>query len=461
MKNIYLFFMCCCLIGFSGCKKFIDVNDNPNQPTNVKEGLMLAPAQVLISSTLYAGNVSNVVLQYMQVMALNQVPPNVGTYLQFNVDMDADWINFYTRTMNNLVVLSKQAETNGNLNYSGISKILTAYTLGLTTDLWGDVPFSESFLGIANLKPKYDRQEEIYKQIQSLLDAGIADLSKNSGKTVGGDDFFYGGDVSKWTRLAYTLKARYYLHLTKAPGYNAAAQAQLALTALEKGMVSHDDDFKMAYSGAAGEENPWQQNFISASTIILASTVVEGFKTRNDPRLTKMVAPATATGLYTGRVIGTADIGPLESYSRPAAFYGAAGAVNYLLNYSEALFLKAEASLLVSGVAVAAPVYREAVISHMTQLGVSSLAYDTYLASRTLTADNALQLIIEEKGIAGYLSMESFVDWRRTGFPVLSPSLNSKTAIPRRVLYPQVELIANPQPQQGAKLTDRVWWDAN
>jgi len=32
-------------------------------------------------------------------------------------------------------------------------------------------------------------------------------------------------------------------------------------------------------------------------------------------------------------------------------------------------------------------------------------------------------------------------------------------SIPRRLLYPQVEKIANPQSEQTALLTDRVWWD--
>jgi len=292
------------------------------------------------------------------------------------------------------------------------------------------------------------------------LDAGIADIAKNSTTVPGSDDFFYAGDMSKWTKLAYTLKARYYLHLTKAPGYTAATQAQLALTALTNGMQSNDDDLKMTYTGAAGGENPWQQNFISASTMVLASTLVEGFKTRNDPRLTIMVAPATATGLYTGLDQGLSTIGQLENYSRPGSFYGATGASNYIVNYSEALFIKAEATLILSGYSSAQAIYQSAISSHMTKLGVRTANANTYIASRPLTNANAEQLIIEEKGIANFLSLENFTDFRRTGFPVLPAVKNALSAMPRRVLYPQVEIISNPQPQQSAKLTDRVWWDA-
>lgn len=451
--------MSCILISASGCKKYIDVNQNQNQPIDVAEAQILAPIELDISSSLHAGNVAVIVQEYMQVAALNQVAPNAGTYLMYNSDMDGDWTNLYVTCLNNLVTLNTKAVASGKTNYAGIAKILTAYCLGTGTDLWGDIPYSKAFGGTTNLVPTYDAQKDIYTQIQSLLDAGLADIAKNGTIAPGGDDYFYAGDMTKWTKLAYTLKARYYMHLTKAPGYTAAAQAQLALTALEKGMQSNDDDLKMTYPGAAGTENPWQQNFISASTIVLGATFVDGLKTRNDPRLGIMVAPALNTSLYTGLGQGLSTIGQLEDYSRPGSFYGATGANNYIVNYSEALFIKAEATLITSGYALAAPIYQSAVLSHMTKLGVSTTNANSYLANRVLTTGNAEQLIIEEKGIANFLSLENFTDYRRTGYPVLPAVPNALSAIPRRVLYPQVEITSNPQPQQTAKLTDRLWWD--
>lgn len=96
----------------------------------------------------------------------------------------------------------------------------------------------------------------------------------------------------------------------------------------------------------------------------------------------------------------------------------------------------------------------------MTKLGIAAGDITTYLATRgILTAGNALQLIIEEKVTANYLSIENFVDWRRTGFPTLTAVPNALSAIPRRLIYPQSEIIANPQTVQSAKLTDKLWWD--
>ncbi|SHE44153.1 SusD/RagB family nutrient-binding outer membrane lipoprotein [Pedobacter caeni] len=465
MKKIYLILTVISLMISSGCKKYIDVNEDPNRPINVTEPLMLAPIEMLISQNINAagdGNLSIVLQQYIQVIALNQVAPNFGTYLMYSQDMDGDWNNMYVRTLNNLALLKSKAAANGNANYSGIAKILTAYCIGTASDAWGDIPYSAAFAGKGNLTPVYDSQESVYKQINALLEEGIADITKQAGLKPGSDDYFYNGDMDKWKKLAYTLKARYLMHLTKAPGYNAATQAQLALTALSNGMTTNADDLKMVFVGTPGTENPWQQNFLPASTLVLANTFVDGFKTRNDPRLAKMIAPAKETGLYTGREAGLDEIGSLESYSIPANFYAAPNAFNYLLNYTEALFIKAEATLILSGATAAQPIYTEAVNAHMAKVGVSNSDANAYLSSRgNLTTANALRLIIEEKSISNFLNAENYTDWRRTGFPLLTKVKNALSEIPRRVLYPNTEIISNPQPQQNAKLTDRVWWDRN
>jgi len=251
------------------------------------------------------------------------------------------------------------------------------------------------------------------------------------------------------------------MHLTKAPGYTALAQANLALTALQNGMQSNDNDVKMAYSGGAGEQNPWFINFLPVSTLVLSSACVDTLVTRNDPRLPKLVAKAKETGLYNGRPIGSVNIsGSLDVYSLPGSASGATNSPVYVFNYSEALFLKAEATLIKSGYAAAEPVYQDAIKSHMSRLGIASGDADNYIAARgTLTAANALQRIMEEKKIANFLSIENFNDWRRTGFPLLTKVPNASSEIPRRLLYPQVEILSNPQGVQTAKLTDRVWWD--
>lgn len=464
--SLYILLFTLCVIQNTGCKKFIDVNNNPNNPLTVQEALILAPVELNISSVIAGGAGDNglaaiLVNHFMQNVALNQPVPNHGTYWIFNVDLDAPWRNFYIVTLNNLKAMTDKAIANGNYHYSGIGKILTAFCLGVATDYWGDIPYSEAFNGNDKLQPAYDSQENIYKTIQQLLDEGIADINKNAIIKPEEDDLFYKGNMDKWKRLAYTLKARYYMHLIKAPGYTALTQADLALTALQNGMIANSDDLKMEYSGGAGEESPWYMNTLPVQTLVLSSACVDTLVTRNDPRLSKLIAPAVQTGLYNGRPIGSVNIsGSLDVYSLAGPVHGEAGSFMYVFNYSEALFLKAEATLLKSGFAAAQPVYQSAIKSHMSKLGIDNNDVNDYLASRgTLTAANALQRIMEEKKIANFLSIENFNDWRRTGFPVLTKVPNALSDIPRRLLYPQLEITSNPQSLQNARLTDRVWWD--
>jgi len=46
MKNIFILVITALLFTISGCKKFIDVNDNPNVPTDVNEALILSPVEL-------------------------------------------------------------------------------------------------------------------------------------------------------------------------------------------------------------------------------------------------------------------------------------------------------------------------------------------------------------------------------------------------------------------------------
>lgn len=462
MKRSIIIILTLAVTAFAGCKKYLDVNQNPNRPSDVSESLLLAPLEAAISHYIAAGNASSLVNQWMQHCVPNQPLPNTANYLVTSSTFDDYWNSFYVVVLNNLYLLNRQANVNGNGMYAGVSKVLTAYTLGTATDLWGDIPYSESFDGTGNTTPVYDSQETIYNSIQSLLDSAILQLNEGKGVTPGTDDYYYNGDMSKWVKMAYTLKARYYMHLTKAPGHTATEQAGLALTALSSGMSSNEDDCSFKYTGTSNSSNPWYLHFYNTTTMILSSRYVDSLKSRNDPRLPYLVSKAKNTGLYTGNSIGS-GAAVLDDFSVAGSFYGGIGADVYILNAAEALFLKAEATLISTGYAAAQPIFRQAVAENILKLGIDTngTTAQTYLAAHgVLSAGTALQQIIEEKATANFFSTEIWVDWRRTGYPVLNLIANNNISeIPRRFLYPLNEVTANPRSIQSATLTDKVWWD--
>ncbi len=469
MKIIYYSIATLLLLSFGSCKKFLDVNQDPNNPTKVQESLILSPVELYTTTQIAAGYPAVTTAYWTQQLALNQESPNIDTYRITPTDVNNTWsFDLYPAIFYNLRTMINNADQKGSTSYSGVGKVLLAYNLAVCTDLWGDIPYSQAFQALNGTKPAYDSQESIYKVIQSTLDDAIAKLSTSSaGKAIGSDDLIYGGNLAAWKKFAYTLKARYYLRLSRAAGYNAATQADLALTALQNGFTSNADNASITYAGTAKAENPWYQNTLpGAGGVVLSSTLVNILKANNDPRLPILANPGSGND-YVGRMSGTAAATDPSVYATVGTFYGGyddngsgSAAPVFLATYAEALFLKAEATLYKLGAAAATPIYNNAIAAHMDMLKVAAADKATYLAAHaTLDPSVPLKTIIGEKYIADFLSLEVYNDWRRTGYPALSVVQNAfKPYIPQRFPYPSQEITSNPQPQQNIATSTKVWW---
>lgn len=470
------------LFGASACD-LAGLNDDPNNPIDVAEKLQLPALLANFSYEIIGGDPARTPTHWTQQLAYNGVQPSEDTYDVDESDVNNLWQYMsYTDVMKNARILDEQAAANGNFAYAGIAKVIFAWNLSVVTDLWGEVPFSEAF-DPDNPTPAYDDQEQVYQAVFSLLDGAIADFGKASPLAPGADDLLYGGDMGRWERLAYTLKARLLMHLTEAPGYDAATQAQKALDALANGFDSNADDADFDYADQPGSENPWYQWTIDGKWDTrnqLSAHYVGLLRSKDDPRLPVQARPVGAvdgSGVvqgfetddpqYVGHENGVEGIGA-SNVSSIGSYYSAPGASLSWLTYAEAKFIEAEATLILSGPQAAEPIYEEAIAASMTKLGVSAEERDAYIAARpALTAGNALEQIITEKYVANFLSFEVYNDWRRTGFPVLEPVEGGKVAtIPVRYPYPSSELSNNPEsvsktgiPVGYDALTIPIWWD--
>ena len=474
-KNIIITIAICTVLFSVGCKKFLDVNKNPNNPTTVSESLQLGPIEKTTSGSILGGENGFAAAYWMQQLSINQPSPDLENYEIFPADVDNTWSFFlYPAIFENLKVMIGQAEAAQHYQYAAIGKTLFAFNLAIATDVWNDIPYSQA-LDVNNTKPAYDSQESIYGDLQSILDSAIYYAGQTpSAVAPGNDDFIYGGDMSKWQKFAYMLKARFYLRLTKAPGRTAATQADSALMALQNGFASNDDNAAVQYTGSSNDENPFYSGTLpGAGGVVMAKSFIDSLIARHDPRL-PVIADTGSMGTYLGRVTGADPATDYTIYATLNTFYGGSQPLNpantsgasaplYLATYSEQLFIQAEATFLTDGVDAATPIYKAAIASHMSLLGISLADQNTYIASRpALTTANAIQQIITEKYVADFLSVETYNDWRRTGFPVLTLALNPYVNfIPRRWPYSSTELLTNPQPQQSATIADHVWWDSN
>jgi hypothetical protein len=476
---IKLLLMGIALLFVTSCSDFLDVNKDPNSPEDVGENLQLGALLGNFSYEVIANEPVRTPSYWIQQLAWNGVPPSSDNYDLTESDVNNLWTFFsYADVMKNARILNEQATETGNYNYAGIAKLILAWNLSIVTDLWNEAPYSQAF-DPTNTTPEYDSQEQIYEAVFGLIDGAIADFNQNSIRIPGNDDLLYRGDMDRWKKLAYTLQARFHMRLSKAPGKSEATQAQAALTSLQNGFANLADDAVFEYFTTPGAENPWYQFAIDGkwdNRDQLSHHYVEMLRSLNDPRLPIQArpvgsVPANSTVIpdsFRGHINGNDGVGA-ANISSIGTFYSSPNSSVTWISYVEALFLRAEATFITSGAAAADPIYRDAIRASMDKLGVAAADRDTYVAARpALDATNGLRDIMIQKYIANFLNPEGYNDWRRNGYPELTPITNGPAipTIPRRYPYPSAELQYNAAnvaatgiPIGRTSMTFKVWWD--
>ncbi len=111
-------------------------------------------------------------------------------------------------------------EQEQNKVYMTCVEIMRSYAFQRATDLYDDMPFSETGGAFQeNFYPKYDTQEEIYTSIMATLKAAAEELSNyqfasDAQKTkFASVDILCAGDLDKWVRFANTLRLRMAMRL--------------------------------------------------------------------------------------------------------------------------------------------------------------------------------------------------------------------------------------------------------
>lgn len=449
------------------CNEWIDeeINVDPNNPVDAAEAQLLPAAQGGIAYSA-GGEISRYTGYWVQyITGISTHAARHETYGTNEADVENLW-KFYTYagTLMDLHRLIEKATEGKSPHYSGVGKVLMAYKLGVTTDLWGDVPFNDAFKGDeGNITAPYQSQEEIYTELFKMLDEAIAELSTSESLTSpASDDLIYKGDLAKWKMAAYALKARFSIHLSKVR--NGATYAD-AIAAVNKSFTSSADDLVFTFGANSNENAPLAQYLDERSGYIggVGKYIIDLLKNNGDtdPRLAIYAKP-NAKGNFEGLSPGATSA---EGKSAIGEWFAKKDATVNLITYAEIKFIEAEAQLQKKSPdkAVAATAYNEAVKASLAKYGVSNAEWESRNAAETASTIS-IEKIIKAKYIATFLQDEAFSDWRRySSIFNLKLAAKAKTnAIPRRLPYPQSEQEYNKENvPQGVKITDRVWWDVN
>jgi Starch-binding associating with outer membrane len=482
IKFLYKTIICGTLVvSLSSCSEFLDVNTDPNRIADAPLSTQLTGAITSTSSNHYQAGltISSITQQVASAAA------NGSADIHNEIRLPGLWTGTYLNAMTNLTDVVKVAATRNSPYYAGIAKVLIAINLGIATDIWGDVPYSDAFNLEKSFYPSYDNQQTVYTNIQTLLDEAITDLGQPTSlfKPSAADDLLYGGNRTKWTKLAKALKARYALHLTK-KGVPAAANA--AITALTGAMADNSDDMQLVYNTTV--INPWHSLSLAINTGNLSVRPSARFADAMngttygvwDPRLPLLTGLRTGTNnTWKGTVNGTGAGGVLDMLV--TNFHTSSNAPLLMMTFSEQKFIEAEARFLANGgdanstgsTAEAYKAYIDGIDANLKKVGASDTARTRYLAAPQVAVGAAnlkLTHIMTEKWKALFLHAEAWTDMRRYDYSNVvykdlalpanhNASLNKQWI--RRAEYPLDEFSRNGE--QVRKVVkpaiEKMWWD--
>jgi len=478
----------------TACEKFLDVNDNPNNPV-VSTPNFLLPGIIAngIQTQMFSALRTAYITQYVVSRTTNS--GGIDQYFLTNAQSTNTFNFSYFQSGGNIPGMVKAAQEEGSPYFVGAGKIMQAVILAHATDMLGDIPYSEAYQGGANFTPKYDPQEKIYATVNQLCDEGIVEMSKPasaefrpfySTSPSESGDILYKGDPLKWVRLAYALKARQAQHLTKKSSYKPADVLALCANAFKSSADDAQIQFQTAVAPLVNTTNIFGATRSNFGTATFSSNIVKylngsTFSGVLDPRF-GVLAPTTSTGVSPGAGTNTtANLTPGTTnvtdfygswYARDLGYYEA-------ITYHELKFIEAEAAYLAGDKTKALAALREGIRAHMRKVGAGgtysppSVTFpvildgqiNAYLASAAVPQTEAaltLRSIMEQKYIAMFLNPDSWSDLRRYDFrndlyvnfmyPTYSGTVTAPLATgkyPRRLLPGATEVTVNPNAVAG------------
>ena len=249
IKTILVSGLAVLALSFTSCKDWLDVNVDPENPTldAAEYQLELAHCQFYTNDAVqFAAWRTGMAMgdwtryngggNYWHVSYWYPVDGQVTTpYQWFFVGAGPTLKDMYTKAM--------AAE---NWHYAGVAQVLLAYGFMLMTDLYGEMPYEDALS--ANALPVYSTGKTIYLGCFERIDEAIELLQKSIDPTLpqlSVGDSWNNGDVQKWLKLAYLLKARWANKLNKkAAGSYLDGKYDTAtiLDCLGKAMQSNSDN---------------------------------------------------------------------------------------------------------------------------------------------------------------------------------------------------------------------------
>lgn len=512
-KSIYKYLLAGSIcFSMVACEDLDTLNQDPNNPGTVPSHMLMNGAEKWIMDNIYdvwfSGRQS---LLYAQYWAQRNYTEE--DRYQIRESVNNTYFNYLYMGVGNLMKVvelnTDEATRDGNSAYGAncnqiaAATILKAWLMGVITDTWGNVPYSEVGLleseGV--LYCKYDDQASIYKSLIDELTEAVGMIDESQPAFTSGD-IIYNGDASAWKKFGNSLKCRFAIHLSKVDSnWKSYISEALASGVFE----SNADAAAYRYSSSGSDYDKFYEGWfvdgrndftMSKQFIDLLSGVRDELNNKShpwegveDPRLG--IYTTSLDGEYKGFPYGApssissaARTGTPNWYYYPPVFLNKDFAVP-MMTYAELKFIVSE----YNGYAEAD--YREGVEASIrywaAEAGeaLSDATIDAYVDAVSAHVD--AEAVSVQKYIDLFLNgTEAWTEIRRTGYPeqlvrpgeitgivndtevVFSPLSEVKGDIVSRVKYPTNESTLNGVNWEEAvsKLQDgtnnyytKMYWD--
>ena len=474
-------FLMILLLGNACTKKFEKINTDP----------ALVTKDVIQPSMLFTAALKNSIFTIHNNGLFQEYGGYYSNQASGTIFQDRDWSGPFAyggNLINTAEVIRLTAGNPALVNQNAMARIWKVWLFQQLTDAYGDVPYFEALLNIAEVvnQPKYDTQKAIYTDMLKELKEAVAQLNTDATSiSFGNADLLFSGNTDKWKRFGNSLRLRLAIRIRYADAVLAKQHIGEVVTA-----PLIDDNALNAklttINGVDVNNRNLLYNLWLATTgypLWASFTVTQELLKRSDPRLPIYANPAPdGVSGYRGRpisLLGAEKPRYTDNATArlPIAPFQAVVYSIMVMNAAEVYFLRAEAALAGMSSENAELMYRNGITASLAQYGVSASASTAYLSSPSATlaggtTEGNLEDIIVQKWLAIYYQgTEAWAEFRRTGYPKIwtGSDLGSTNGnIPRRLTYPSSEYARNKvnvteaasRLSGGDKLVSRNWWDA-
>jgi len=483
IHKIGLLFFAAALLLLSSCRKKIDdAFLNPNASTRVPVetllpgiiGNMVGSSSAQGSSYgtafdgLYIGRYVNFWAQNTTNYQYDRLSGATGASDLFG----SIWAMHYYGMGQNLGRMIDWGAEEEKWDYVGVGYAIRAWGWYTLTMMYGEAILKQAFDPDRRVFD-YDSQEEILAESRRLCHLAIEYLNRTDGNVsqanlAKGDQYFYGGDVNKWKKFAYSVLARTF-HLTNKTNYKTALAdsvifySNLAITSNADNAVA-----KFANTGISGTSNFYGQLRNNAGGLRQTSFIADLMSGANnmfigvaDPRAPYIIRENT-NGTYKGvRLVKGTD--GLSTDDQPRNFWGGIftststasndgryifqnGAPYPIITAAEIAFMKAEALWYKGDKAAALTAYTEGINLSFdlltgtpeyqdrvpAALQITPASKASYLANPLVVPASANDLTLSQIMLEKYISQYAYgmhitwVDLRRYHYTDLDPVTNDQ-----------------------------------